>query len=151
MVLSCRKVACGRFIHATWPAALGDDVPGAGSRRGVGARGTQVVVEPAGRHLLHLVGHWQRAVGAAGPADSVGDHPAYYGVVVDGVILVSGAEVEDPPGAPVEAASGPEYLSAGEARDEDELVRLRDVEELAVHLLCLDLEHRRDPLCYAVG
>ena len=56
------------------------------------------------------------------PLDGVGEHAADVGVVVDGVVLVAGAEVEDPPGAALEAAAAAEHLAARERADEDELV-----------------------------
>ena len=55
-------------------------------------------------------------------------------VVVDGVLLVSGTEVEDLAASAPEGQSGPEHLAAVEAGDEDRLVDLTDVERLAVHL-----------------
>ena len=58
--------------------------------------------------------------------------------------LVAGAEVEDPALAPVEHAPGAEHLATRERAHEHELVGLRDVEELAVHLLRVDDERARD-------
>ena len=79
-----------------------------------------------------------------GPQDRVGQHAPHVGMVVDGVVLVARAEVEDAPRAAVEAAAAAEHLAAGEGGDEDELVRRRDVEVLAVHLLGLDDDRVRD-------
>jgi hypothetical protein len=66
--------------------------------------------------------------------------------VVRRVLLVAGAEVEHPALAAAVAAAGAEHLAAGERADEDQLVRLRDVEQLAVHLLALDHQRVRDAL-----
>ena len=79
-----------------------------------------------------------------GPADGVGEHALDRRMVVHGIVLVAGAEVEDPAGAAAEAAAAAEDLAAGERADEDELVGRRDVEVLAVHLLGVELDRLRD-------
>ena len=85
----------------------------------------------------------------APPSDRVGEHPPDVGVVVDRVLLVAGAEVEDPPRPRAEAAAAAEHLAARERADEDQLVGLRDVEGLAVHLLRVD--HHRMRHARAIG
>src|SRR5918994_2143802 len=69
------------------------------------------------------------------PADGVLDDALDVLVVVGGVLLVAGAEVEDPTPPPPVTQAAPEDLPTSEPAHEDELVRLRDVEGLAVHLL----------------
>ena len=80
------------------------------------------------------------------PRDAVRDHLADVLVVVHREVLVAGREVEDLPVSAAERAAGPEHLAAGEGRHEDQFVRHRDVEELAVHLLLLDLDRVRHAL-----
>src|SRR5258708_2084030 len=97
------------------------------------------------------------------PARRVGDDAAHLGLVVDRVLLVAGAEVEDAASPPPEAAAAPQHLAAGERADEDQLLRRGDVEVLAIHLLPGDREdlghalrdgvprrHRPDQLAQAV-
>ena len=81
------------------------------------------------------------------PGDAVRDHPAHVGVVVHGVVLVARREEEDLAVSPPERAAAAEHLATGEGRDEDQLVRGRDVERLAVHLLGVD----DDRIRYALG
>src|SRR5690349_18152133 len=81
---------------------------------------------------------------AATPRHGVCDHALYLGLKVNRVLLVPRAEVKDAPSAAVEAAAAAKHLAALERADEDELVRRRDVEELAVHLLVGDDEGLRD-------
>src|SRR5699024_5089841 len=92
------------------------------------------------------VGH-----GRTGPVDAVGDHAAHVGVLVDGVVLVAGAEVEDLALAAAEGAAGAEYLSPAEGGDEDQLIGHGDVEVLAVHLLLVDDDRVRDALGDGMG
>jgi hypothetical protein len=54
---------------------------------------------------------------------------------VDRILLVSGAEVEHPATASTISHAGAEHLTTVEGADEDQLVRLGDVEELAVRLM----------------
>ena len=64
-------------------------------------------------------------------------------VVVDRIVLVAGAEVEDPPAPARPAAAAAEHLAARERADEHQLVGRRDVEVLAVHLLRVDDDRLR--------
>src|SRR3954468_19613148 len=66
-------------------------------------------------------------------------------MVVDRVVLVARAEVEDPPGAAPEAAAAAEDLPAGERADENKPARAGDVEGLAVHLVRGDADRLRPP------
>ena len=95
------------------------------------------------RRAIGLSGTSPRTPARRRPPDGVGDHPLHVGVVVDRVLLVAGAEVEDPPGAAPEAAAAAEHLAARERADEHELVGRGDVEVLAVHLLRLDHDRLR--------
>src|SRR3712207_5951375 len=70
-----------------------------------------------------------------GPADGVPHDALHVRVVVGGVLLVAGPEVEDPAEPAPVAEPAPENLAPAEPADEDELVRLGHVEVLAVHLL----------------
>src|SRR5215207_4999110 len=70
------------------------------------------------------------AVDRRGPLHAVADHVQHVLVVVGRVGLVAGAEVEDLAAAAEVAAAAAENLAAGEPTHEDQLVRLRDVEEL---------------------
>src|SRR5687768_10781688 len=72
------------------------------------------------------------------PADPVGDDPLDLGLVVDGILLVARAEVEDPALAAGERDSRAEDFATFKRADEDEVVGLGNVEELAVHLLLRD-------------
>jgi putrescine oxidase len=102
-------------------------------------------LEPAARHARAAGRAAALAVDGRGPADRIRQHPPHVGVVVDRVVLVPGAEVEDPPAAAAEATSAAEDLTARERADEHERVGDRDVEVLAVHLLGLDHDRVRDP------
>src|SRR5699024_6075401 len=90
--------------------------------------------EPVARGIgdLHRRG---LALLGSGPDHGVGQHALDLGLVVDRVLLVAGAEEEDLPLAAAEGGTGAEHLSPGEGGNEDQLVRGRDVEHLAVHLL----------------
>jgi hypothetical protein len=55
--------------------------------------------------------------------------------VVHGKFLVAWSEVKNPSGSAIETAPAPKYLAACEGADEDEFVRYRNVEKLAIHLL----------------
>src|SRR5215208_6930832 len=70
-----------------------------------------------------------------GPADGVLDDALDVLIVVGGVLLVAWTEVEDPTPPPPVTQAAPEDLPTTEPAHEDELVRLRHVEGLAVHLL----------------
>ena len=59
-------------------------------------------------------------------------------MMVYGVILIPGAEVEDTTVASVETASAAEDFTARKGAHKDQLIRRRDVEELPVHLLLRD-------------
>src|SRR3712207_847467 len=86
-------------------------------------------LEPAGAGTLHRGQARQRSSGCA-PRDRVAEHSPDVGVVVDRIVLVAGAEVDDPARATPERASAAEDLAAAERADEHQLVRHRDVEEL---------------------
>ena len=107
------------------------------------ARGHPCSNQPRGDSGLPGTARGTPGPGAA-HCDGVGDHALDVGVVVDRVVLVAGAEVEDPPGAAPKAAAAAEHLAAGERADEDELVGRRDVEVLAVHLVRVDDDRVRD-------
>ncbi len=64
---------------------------------------------------------------------------------------MAGAEVENPARPAPPGGAGAEHFAAGEPADEDQLVRRRDAEGLAVHLLGRDLEARTDALGDGVG
>ena len=55
--------------------------------------------------------------------------------MVGRVRLVTRLEVDDAPEPPGPGAQAPEHLAAREPADHEQLVGLRDVERLAVHLL----------------
>lgn len=59
---------------------------------------------------------------------------------------MSGAEVEDASLSSCEATSAAEDFAALKTADEYQFIRLRNIEELAVHLLIRDVENRRHPL-----
>src|ERR671913_2151224 len=84
-----------------------------------------------------------------GPADGVLDDALNVLVVVGGVLLVTRAEVEDPTPTPPVTQAAPEDLPTPEPAHEHELVRLRHVEGLAVHLL-LELYVLPESLRYGV-
>src|SRR5919205_821112 len=67
-----------------------------------------------------------------GPADGVLDDALDVLIVVGGVLLVAGAEVEDPTPPPPVTQAAPEDFPPTEPAHEDEFVRLRHVERLAV-------------------
>src|SRR3954465_9151251 len=69
------------------------------------------------------------------PAHGVADHLLDERLMVGRIGLVAGAEVEDPALAAPEAAAAAEDLPALKPAHEYQLVRGRDVEMLAVHLL----------------
>ena len=108
------------------------------------ARATYSSIHPSGI-FSSLYGARQRPTIPVSPVDAVGDHTPDDRVVIDGVLLVARAEVEHAAGASIKTAPGAENLAAGEARNEHQLVGLRDVEEFPVHLLGLDGEDGRDP------
>src|SRR5829696_6144039 len=110
-------------------------------------------------HKLVLVQRLRVAVGGGfarrrgGPVDGVPNRVPHVGIVVRGVGLVAGAEVEDPAAPPLVAAAAPENLPSSEPAHEDELLGWRYVEGLAVHLLLqLDVLPQtldyRVPWCY---
>src|SRR5207248_11405799 len=69
------------------------------------------------------------------PRDAVGDHALDLGLVVDRVLLVAWAEVNNPAqAAPVDAAAAKDLAPFVRA-DENKIVRGGDVEVLAVHLV----------------
>src|SRR5207245_6803945 len=73
------------------------------------------------------------------------------GLPRDREFLVAWAEVGDASRPAVEAAAATKHLAALERTDEHELVRRRDVEELAVHLLLGDDNRLRHTLGDGVG
>src|SRR5215217_4417582 len=78
-----------------------------------------------------------------GPRDRVGEHALDVGMVVDGIVLVSGAEVEDPARAASEATACAKHLATRERAHEYELIWRGNVEVLAIHLLSLDHDRLR--------
>ncbi len=119
----------------TWTNAQGGghaDTSSSTGRRRTG-RGS------AGRRSTRR-GSYRRSVGSSRsrsgrPLGTVRDHPTDVGVVVHGEVLVAGGEVEDLPEAAAVRHTAPEDLAAGEPEMMISLVRGRDVEVLAVHLL----------------
>src|ERR671911_1332964 len=92
----------------------------------------------SGLTLTHRFGvpvDWCRPWRRRGPADGVLDDALDVLVVVRGILLVAGTEVEDPTPPPPVTQTAPEDFPPSEPAHEDELVRLRNVEGLAVHLL----------------
>ena len=67
------------------------------------------------------------------------------------IFLVSGTEIEYLPEPAVIAAAAPEHLPAGEPAYEDEVVRLRYPEALAVGFLLFELDVFGQTLCDWVG
>src|SRR5918995_67084 len=85
------------------------------------------------RFRVAVNGHGPRR--RCGPADGVPDDTLHVGVVVGRVLLVARAEVEDPAPPPSVTEPAPEDLAPTEMAHEDELVGLRHVEGLPIHLL----------------
>src|SRR5439155_1389115 len=85
--------------------------------------------------------------GAAAPGHAVGDRALDLRLVVDRVLLVAGAEVRDASCPAVVAATAAKDLPALERADENQLIRSRDVEELAVHLVVRDHDRLRKACC----
>src|SRR4051812_47986944 len=106
-----------------WTSAQNASEPVAGGFEAeVVTSGTLAIGEEPVARRVGCLGH--RPAGArSGPARGVGEHPLDVRVVVDGIVLVARAEVEDPARAAGPAAPAAENLAAREARDEDELVR----------------------------
>src|SRR5215813_5637576 len=98
-----------------------------------------------------LEGGISHASARRGPADGIRDHPADLGLVVDGVLLIACAEVEDPTASSSEAASTAKDLAARERAYEDQLVGRRHVEEFAVRLLARDRKYIRQAVRDGVG
>src|SRR5262249_12916409 len=69
------------------------------------------------------------------PGDGVRDDSAHFRLMVDGIGLVAGTEVEDAPLPAREAAAGAEDFAACEGREKHQFVGLRNIEVFAVHLL----------------
>src|SRR5215212_4023005 len=84
------------------------------------------------RFRVAVNGHGPRR--RRGPVDGVADDALHVGVVVGRVLLVTRAEVEDPTPPPPVTEPAPEDLAPTEMAHEDELVGLRHVEGLSVHL-----------------
>src|SRR6478736_2131007 len=87
------------------------------------------------------VGHSRRGtvqIRLRSPPHAVGQDPLDLWMVVHRVLLVARAEVEDAALSAREGDAGTEHLSAGKGADEDQVVRVRDVEQFAVHLLLRD-------------
>src|SRR3954470_12000134 len=74
------------------------------------------------------------------PACGIRDHPTDEWMMVRGVRLVAGSEVEDAATPALVAAAAPEDFATLEPADEDEPVGGRHVEVLAVHLLVVEDE-----------
>src|SRR5687767_9563305 len=83
-------------------------------------------LEPAGVGTVHR-GEARKWSARCAPRHRVGEHSPHVGVVVDRIVLVAGAEVDDPTRATPEGAAAAEHLAAAEGADEHELVRRRDV------------------------
>src|SRR5699024_7231289 len=113
---------------------------GAGPEHGAGR---VVGAYPVARRVGALHRRGLPLLGAC-PDHGVGQHPLDLGLVVDGVLLVARAEVEDLALAATEHGTEAEHLSPGEGGDEHELVGGGDVEHLAVHLLLRDDDRVRD-------
>src|SRR5687768_6936374 len=94
-------------------------------------------LEPAGIGTVHR-GEARKRSPRCAPRHRVGEHAPHGGVVVDRIVLVTRAEVDDPTRATPEGAAAAEHLPATEGADEHELVRHWDVEELPVHLVLLE-------------
>src|SRR4051812_32989474 len=130
-----RQERAGRSVVLDGEVLREDGAGRSGGGRGSPEEGPRL--EPAGRGE---VDRWQPPQLAAWctPRDGVGEDPPDVGMVVDGVVLVARAEVDDLPVAPPEGAAAAKDLSAREGADEHQLVGCRDVEVLAVHLLLRD-------------
>src|SRR6478735_8061038 len=87
-----------------------------------------------------------RSIDWRGPFRGVGDHPADFRIEIGRVRFVSRPKVEDLARAALVAASAAEYLAPLEPGNEDERLRLRNIEMLAVHLLFFHLDVLADPL-----
>jgi hypothetical protein len=79
-------------------------------------------------------------VDRSGPAHGISYHFPDIGVVERRITLVAGSEVENLSRSPGVAAARSKDLAVGEPRQEYELLRRRNVEKLAVHLLPLELD-----------
>src|SRR5687767_11771327 len=131
----------------TWTSRTGSAGEGIGLLLLVGLDRSGVAV--AGEEVIGVVAQQGRQRSrplAFHPGDAVRDYSANVGVVVHGVILVTRREEEDLAVAPPERAAAAEHLATGEGGDEDQLVRGRDVEGLAVHLLGVDDDRVRNAL-----
>src|SRR5215472_223016 len=98
-----------------------------------------------------LEGGISHASAGCGPADGIRDHPADLSLVVDGVLLIAWAEVEDSTASSSEAASTAKDLASRERAYEDQLVGRRHVEEFAVRLLARDRKYIRHAVRDGVG
>src|SRR4051794_22496600 len=96
----------------------------------VGMSQIPVSLAPAGSCRRRVV----RPRAGSGPRHAVGDRALDLRLVIDRKLLVTWTEVGNAAVAAVPAAAAAKDLPALERRDENELVRRRYVEELAVHL-----------------
>src|SRR5262245_47927337 len=81
-----------------------------------------------------------RSPGGGRVADGVGENALDVWILVDRKRFVAGAEIDDFALAASPRAAAAEDFAPFEPADREQLVRLRDVEVLAVHLALLDLE-----------
>ncbi len=72
------------------------------------------------------------------PFYRIEDYLLDFRLMVDGENLVAGTEVKDLALAPMIAAPAAEYFAAFKPTDEHQLVGLRDIEMLALHLFMVD-------------
>jgi hypothetical protein len=76
---------------------------------------------------------------------------APFGLVVDRMALVAWATIEYSLLSTPKRTITPENLAAVERRDEHQLIRLRDIEQLHVHVLFEDSEHVREPASHWIA
>src|SRR5258708_35751675 len=135
-----------RFLSRHRAAAVGEPgSPGRGSdpsrpnprsrfRRG---RLPRLLVPPYRGGLVPGCGgrNW-RDLTLVSPPHSVGDDPPDLRLAADRVGLVTGTEVEHPaPTAAISPATPKDFAAPAAGADEEQLIGLRDVGELPVHLL----------------
>ena len=77
----------------------------------------------------YQLGH---AINGFCPTDSISDNGLHVGIIENGEGFMAGLEIENPPIFTVEGDTGAEHFSAFVPTDENNIIRIRDRERLAI-------------------
>src|ERR1051325_12224052 len=81
----------------------------------------------------NIARHVRRGASGARPVDGIANHPLDFRLMINWIQLVAGTEIKNASGPARPATAAAQHVAAFKPRDENQFLRLRNRERLAIH------------------